>query len=68
MAGYVATGAVRELLVVLAVAVTGLLLATLVAFTPWYEPPVAPERPVVVEMHAPDRPPVDTGLATGDGG
>jgi len=40
---------VREILMVLAVALAGLLLAGLVAFTPWYAAGVLS----VVEMHGP---------------
>lgn len=46
-------GAVREILVVLAVALSGLLLALIAAFTPWYEAPIEPGRPQVVELQAP---------------
>jgi hypothetical protein len=52
------TGTVREFLVVLALGLTGLLLALVAAFTPWYDSATAPRRPNVLEMRAPvDRPP-----------
>jgi hypothetical protein len=50
-------GALREFLVVLALGIAGLLLATLAAFTPWYGRTTTPPRPEVVEMHAPVKPP-----------
>jgi hypothetical protein len=68
MAGHAGTGAVRELLVVLALAVAGLFLALIAAFAPWYGAAARPDRPVVVEMHAPDGPPAGTGLTTAEGG
>ncbi|MFI6762916.1 hypothetical protein ACIBF5_27670 [Micromonospora sp. NPDC050417] len=46
-------GAVREILVVLAVALSGLLLALIAAFTPWYQAPIEPARPQVAELQAP---------------
>ncbi|MFK3982979.1 hypothetical protein ACI2K4_21705 [Micromonospora sp. NPDC050397] len=46
-------GAVREILVVLAVALSGLLLALVAAFTPWYHAPSEPRRAQVVELQAP---------------
>ncbi|RKR88461.1 hypothetical protein BDK92_2789 [Micromonospora pisi] len=46
-------GAVREILVVLAVALSGLLLALIAAFAPWYHAPIEPVRPQVVELQAP---------------
>jgi hypothetical protein len=48
-------GAVREFLVVLALALTGLLLALVAAFAPWYDAPGDPGRGNVVELHAPSR-------------
>jgi hypothetical protein len=50
-------GALREILVVLALGIAGLLLAMLAAFTPWYGPTTTPSRPEIVEMHAPAKPP-----------
>ena len=49
--------AVRELLVVLALALVGLLLALIAAFAPWYDRSASTDPPVVVEMHAPERSP-----------
>ncbi|GAB2927361.1 hypothetical protein GCM10027280_13460 [Micromonospora polyrhachis] len=49
--------AVRELLVVLTLALVGLLLALLAAFTPWYDAATSTDLPVVVEMYAPGRSP-----------
>jgi hypothetical protein len=43
-------GALRELAMVLAVALVGLLLAALAAFTPWY---AGPASTTLVEMNAP---------------
>jgi hypothetical protein len=54
--GRVGTGGVRELLVVLGLGLVGLLLAALAAFTPWYAAPAA-DRPSLVEVRAPERPP-----------
>ncbi|MGW4501450.1 hypothetical protein ACWENR_22890 [Micromonospora sp. NPDC004336] len=53
MAGDVGSGAVRELLLVFAVAVAGLLLAMVAAFTPWHATPdgAAPAAPV--ELRSP---------------
>ncbi|MGW4466585.1 hypothetical protein [Micromonospora sp. NBC_01796] len=53
-------GAVREILVVLAVALSGLLLALIAAFTPWYDAPAGPSRPHVVELQAPPPRAADT--------
>jgi hypothetical protein len=50
-------GGLREMLVVLALGIAGLLLAMLAAFTPWYGPTTTPARPEIVEMHAPVKPP-----------
>lgn len=49
-------GALREFLVVLALALAGLLLAVLAAFAPWYAAPTDGGGGAVVEMHAPQRP------------
>jgi hypothetical protein len=51
------SAAVREILVVLALAVAGLLLALLAAFTPWYGGSAEPGRTQVVEIHEPTRTP-----------
>lgn len=45
MAGDAGSGALRELLLVFAVAVAGLLLAVVAAFGPWHPPPTAPPGP-----------------------
>ncbi|WP_229400725.1 hypothetical protein [Micromonospora okii] len=60
MTGDAGSGALRELLMVLAVAVAGLLLATVAAFSPWrparsWQPPAG-----VVGLHNPDG--ADVGL------
>lgn len=47
------TGAVREVVMVFAIAVAGLLLAVVAAFAPWYDGGLA-DRGTVVEMRAPD--------------
>ncbi|MEV0727534.1 MULTISPECIES: hypothetical protein [Polymorphospora] len=49
----VGTGAVREILVVVGVAVGGLLLAVVAAFAPWYNVSAGPGETEVVEMRAP---------------
>lgn len=49
----VGQGSAREILVVLALAVSGLLLAILAAFTPWYGPAAGAAEVEVVEMHSP---------------
>ncbi|MEQ4303299.1 hypothetical protein ABNF97_18240 [Plantactinospora sp. B6F1] len=49
----VGQGSTHELLVVLALAASGLLLATLVAFTPWYGLAAGASKVEVVEMHSP---------------
>ena len=56
-------GSVRELLVVLVVAMAGLLLALLAAFGPWH--PGVGDRPsaVVVELHSPVRPAITNEAA-----
>ncbi len=52
-------GAVREIMVVLALAVVGLFLATIAVFAPWYGASAEPRRPAVVEMRTPPAPPDD---------
>lgn len=47
------SGAAREVVMVLALAVAGLLLAVVAAFTPWYGAPAERQGPVV-EMRAPE--------------
>ena len=61
MAVDVGPGAAREILVVLALAIAGLVLAMLAAFTPWYGVSAESRRVEVVEMHAPP------GVADGSG-
>lgn len=51
--------ATREILMVLAVAVTGLLLAAFAAFNPWYARSTGTGRQAVVEMSVPEK--VDQG-------
>ncbi|MFC3501197.1 hypothetical protein ACFOOK_09525 [Micromonospora krabiensis] len=46
-------GAVRELVLVLAVAVAGLLLAMVAAFTPWHATPAGPAPAGLVELRSP---------------
>ncbi|MEH0935624.1 hypothetical protein [Micromonospora psammae] len=53
MAGDAGSGAVRELLVVLAVAGAGLLLAMVAAFAPWHPGPGAVAPAGLVELQAP---------------
>nr|MDT0661715.1 hypothetical protein [Micromonospora sp. DSM 115978] len=48
-----APGTARELLVVLALAAAGLLLALVAVFAPWYDGTAVPSRPTVLEMRAP---------------
>ncbi|GAA4450961.1 hypothetical protein [Phytohabitans houttuyneae] len=55
------TGALREILVVLALALVGLLLAVVAAFAPWYATPADAGGGAVVEMHSPQRPGPGTG-------
>ncbi|MEJ3743877.1 hypothetical protein WEI85_11360 [Actinomycetes bacterium KLBMP 9797] len=57
----VGAGAVREILVVLALALAGLLLAVAAAFGPWYATLDEPAGAAVVEMHAPVAPGPGTG-------
>jgi hypothetical protein len=59
------SGAVRELLVVLALAVAGLLLAMLAAFTPWYGDAVSSGGAEVVELRVPAGGPGGEVMATG---
>ncbi|TDB71093.1 hypothetical protein [Micromonospora sp. KC721] len=47
------SGAVRELMVVLAVAGAGLLLATVAAFAPWQPRPGRADPVGLVELHSP---------------
>ncbi|WP_319459455.1 hypothetical protein [Micromonospora sp. RTP1Z1] len=59
MAGETDSGALRELLLVAAVAVAGLLLAVVAAFGPWHPTSDGAARAGLVEMHSP------TGRVTG---
>lgn len=59
--------ALREILVVLALGLLGLLLALVAAFGPWYPAPSRPSRAVVVELHTPVRVPTDAELTTAGG-
>lgn len=61
-------GTAREILVVLALALSGLLLALIAAFTPWYDAAAEPRRPAVLEMRAPAQPPVEMRTAPGGAG
>ncbi|MBF9133319.1 hypothetical protein I0C86_30795 [Plantactinospora sp. S1510] len=65
----VGRGSAREILVVLALAVTGLLLAVLAAFTPWYGVAAGSPEVEVVEMHSPPWAITDGGelAAVGEG-
>ncbi|MEH0972425.1 hypothetical protein V6U77_14990 [Micromonospora sp. CPCC 205546] len=60
MGGDASSGAVRELLLVLAVALAGLLLATVAVFTPWHatREGAAPAAPV--ELRSPTERPATT--------
>ncbi|MCX4389625.1 hypothetical protein OG777_22215 [Micromonospora peucetia] len=60
MAGDAGSGAARELLLVLAVALAGLLLAMVAVFTPWHATPdgAAPAAPV--ELRSPTEQPAAT--------
>ncbi|TDC82589.1 hypothetical protein E1193_11300 [Micromonospora sp. KC606] len=53
MVGEADTGAVRELMVVLAVAGAGLLLAMVAAFAPWHPRPGRGAPVGLVELHSP---------------
>jgi|GEM_PF-1272892 hypothetical protein len=57
----VGAGSMREILVVLALAAAGLLLATAAAFAPWYGIAAGSPRPEVVEVYAPSPPPAAGG-------
>ncbi|MBE1487110.1 hypothetical protein [Plantactinospora soyae] len=60
-------GSMREILVVLALAVGGLLLAMLAAFTPWYGVAAGSPEVEVVEMHSPPWVITDGGELTAAG-
>lgn len=53
MSVQIGSGAGREFLVVLAIASSGLLLALIAAFAPWYGTVTAPRPARLVELHAP---------------
>ena len=62
------SGAAREIVMVLALAVAGLLLAVVAAFTPWYAASAEYQHPVV-EMRAPSSPPLGSpSLTAGETG
>jgi hypothetical protein len=46
----------QEILVVVALAAAGLMLAALAAFTPWYGPAIDPQRVGVVQVQPPSWP------------
>ncbi|MGW5561181.1 hypothetical protein ACWER9_28675 [Micromonospora sp. NPDC003944] len=56
MAGEAGSGALRELLLVVAVALAGLLLAMVAAFTPWHATPAGNAPAGLVELHSPGDP------------
>lgn len=56
MSGDAGSGAVRELLVVFAVAGAGLLLAMVAAFAPWHPTPRGVAPAGLVELHSPAGP------------
>jgi hypothetical protein len=56
MAGDAGSGALRELLVVFAVAAAGLLLALVAAFAPWHPTSDGTARAGLVELHSPPGP------------
>lgn len=59
MTGDAGSGTLRELLMVLAVAVAGLLLAVVAAFSPWHPARGAGRPAGVVGLHNPDDTDVD---------
>lgn len=59
--------AAREILVVLVLAGTGLVLALIAAFAPWYNPHSRPAPAMVVEMRAPAGPADDVDLTSAVG-
>ncbi|MBM0277133.1 hypothetical protein [Micromonospora tarensis] len=53
MAGEAGSGALRELILVVAVALAGLLLAMVAAFAPWHGSPAGNDPAGLVELHSP---------------
>ncbi|KOX04006.1 hypothetical protein ACWD6L_03455 [Micromonospora profundi] len=53
MAGEAGSGTLRELTLVVAVALAGLLLAMVAAFTPWHATPAGNAPAGLVELHSP---------------
>ncbi|MGN9779103.1 hypothetical protein ACTMS0_25575 [Micromonospora sp. H33] len=60
MTGDTGSGAVRELLLVVAVAAAGVLLALVAVFTPWHAVPDGATPAAPVELHSPDGAPAPT--------
>ncbi|MEU7589471.1 hypothetical protein AB0A95_24625 [Micromonospora sp. NPDC049230] len=56
MAGEVGSGALRELILVVAVALAGLLLAMVAAFAPWHATLAGTAPAGLVELHSPNDP------------
>ncbi|WP_410811831.1 hypothetical protein [Micromonospora sp. 067-2] len=56
MAGEAGSGALRELVLVGAVALAGLLLAMVAAFAPWHATPAGNAPAGLVELHSPGAP------------
>ncbi|MFG2048241.1 hypothetical protein ACGFIW_12525 [Micromonospora sp. NPDC048935] len=54
MAGEAGSGALRELILVVAVALVGLLLAMVAAFAPWHATLAGNAPAGLVELHGPD--------------
>ncbi len=61
----VGAATVRELLLVVAVAVVGVLLATVAAFTPWPVTPGGAAPSGLVELHSPATPADSSDTASG---
>ncbi|MFC5922156.1 hypothetical protein [Micromonospora vulcania] len=66
MADEADSGALRELILVVAVAFAGLLLAVVAAFAPWHVTPAGDAPAGLVELHGPDDP--GSGSAVAHGG
>ncbi|MEH1168033.1 hypothetical protein V6V47_21880 [Micromonospora sp. CPCC 205539] len=56
MAGEASSGAVRELILVVALALAGLVLAVVAAFAPWHAMPAGNAPAGLVELHSPGDP------------